>query len=773
MNARFFSSEAYPQADRSSAWQDIVQDFGLETSALSRLGGHATALSRGEAGGVSLVRFTAAPQTLTARPGGDEMPLAFVFLEGDVTLANGSETCVVSTGRLAILPRRTGWQLVTAHGMRGIFLSVASNAFAGRLIRPPACQRACLLPAESLSGVLSRMLQDVAASLDELVDADWLVVGSSLSEMLLASLRAHEIEAGGASATSSQTALLHRIFESIERRLHEPDLTPGRIARLEGISDRYLQKVLESAGQNFSAYLRERRLQHCRADLASPAEARFSVSEIAFRRGFNDAAHFSRTFRERFGLTPRDFRQQQAKHIPAKGSPAGQRGWPREALVQRGSQAAACSAAASLRPLRPDAGFASHHHLAAEARSIHWGYFSRALKPQVEIASGDTITVETLSQHASDDPERMIAGDAGALDVFHWTTTEKAVDRRGAGPMDASVFGRGAGEGFGVHICTGPIAVKGAEPGDVLEVRILDLVPRASRSPDYEGRVFGSSVAAWWGYHYGELLSEPLQREVVTIYEIFPDAEEPHARAVYSYRWQPQTDPFGVVHGTYDYPGVPVQPQSVRRRHAVLDGVKIPLRPHFGVIAVAPRETELVDSVPPSYFGGNLDNWRLGKGASIYLPVSVPGALLSVGDPHAAQGDGELAGTAIECSMTGTLQIVLHKRTGLAGGFLDDVNYPLIETPTAWILTGFSYPNYLAEFGAKGQSEVYAKSSLDLAMKDAFRKVRRFLMNTKGLSEDEAIALISAAVDFGVTQVVDGNWGVHATVSKSLFDQAP
>ena len=82
------------------------------------------------------------------------------------------------------------------------------------------------------------------------------------------------------------------------------------------------------------------------------------------------------------------------------------------------------------------------------------------------------------------------------------------------------------------------------------------------------------------------------------------------------------------------------------------------------------------------------------------------------------------------------------------------------------MLTGFSHPNYLAEFGAKGQSEVYAKSSLDLAMKDAFRKMRRFLMNIKGLSEDEAIALMSAAVDFGVTQVVDGNWGVHAILSK-------
>ena len=94
-------------------------------------------------------------------------------------------------------------------------------------------------------------------------------------------------------------------------------------------------------------------------------------------------------------------------------------------------------------------------------------------------------------------------------DVFGWTTHHKNVDRRGAGPMDASVFGRGAGEGFGVHICTGPIAVKEAQPGDVLEVRILDIVPRPSRNPPYEGRVFGSSVAAWWGYHYDEFLAGP------------------------------------------------------------------------------------------------------------------------------------------------------------------------------------------------------------------------------------------------------------------------
>ena len=85
------------------------------------------------------------------------------------------------------------------------------------------------------------------------------------------------------------------------------------------------------------------------------------------------------------------------------------------------------------------------------------------------------------------------------------------------------------------------------------------------------------------------------------------------------------------------------------------------------------------------------------------------------------------------------------------------------------MLHGFTYPNYLAELGPKAQSEIYQKSSVDLAMRDAFRKMRHFLMTTKGLSEDEAISLMSVAVDFGITQVVDGNWGVHAVLKKAIF----
>ena len=164
-----------------------------------------------------------------------------------------------------------------------------------------------------------------------------------------------------------------------------------------------------------------------------------------------------------------------------------------------------------------------------------------------------------------------------------------------------------------------------------------------------------------------------------------------------------------------------------------------------------------------------MDDWRVGKGATLYYPVAVPGALFSVGDPHASQGDSELCGTAIECSLTGTFQLVLHKKQDLSGTALADLQYPLLETQDEWVAHGFSYPNYLAQLGDKAQSEIYSKSSIDLAMRDAFRKMRHFLMTTKGLSEDEAISLMSVAVDFGVTQVVDGNWGVHAILKKAIF----
>ena len=412
------------------------------------------------------------------------------------------------------------------------------------------------------------------------------------------------------------------------------------------------------------------------------------------------------------------------------------------------------------------AGRPSHYYIPATADTVLWGYFSKIAKPVVEIESGDYATIETLTHHANDDADRMVKGDAGAESVFYWDSERKGVDRRGAGPMDAKV---GAGAGAGVHICTGPVRIKGAEPGDVLEVRIVDVTPRPSGNPEYPGKTFGSNAAAWWGFHHGDVLTEPKDREVITIFEVDATGDRNWARALYNYRWTPQTDPFGVVHSKIDYPGVPVDHSTITKNDKVLQDIRIPIRPHFGTIGVAPAEADRVDSVPPNYTGGNIDNWRIGKGATLYFPVAVDGANFSVGDPHASQGDSELCGTAIECSLTGTFQFILHKKADLPGTSLAELNYPLLETQDDWVLHGFSYANYLAELGADAQQEIYSQSSVDKALRDAYHKMRHFLMTTQGLTEDEAITLMTVAVDFGITQVVDGNWGVHAILKKSMF----
>lgn len=186
-------------------------------------------------------------------------------------------------------------------------------------------------------------------------------------------------------------------------------------------------------------------------------------------------------------------------------------------------------------------------------------------------------------------------------------------------------------------------------------------------------------------------------------------------------------------------------------------------------MAVTPKESGLVDSVPPGNFGGNLDNWRAGAGSTLYLPVAVPGAMFSIGDGHLAQGDGEVNGTGLECSLTGTLRFILHKRGRETKRFLRGLAGPLIETPGELVLHGFSYPNYLRELGRDAQAEVYKRSSLDRALRSAFQLSRKFLMDGWGLDEDVAITVLSTAADFGITQVADGNWGVHAIIPKDIL----
>ncbi|HTJ86509.1 MAG TPA: acetamidase/formamidase family protein [Terriglobales bacterium] len=796
-----FSTDAFPVELRETAWQNALSSLALTSEISSRnrasLVGYIT-FGVSQPGSV-FSTLNASPQAFTARdpamPGRTDCVTAFVLFDGVGQIDVGAETAAVSSGDIYLLDSSRKWRLELTSAFRASVIRLEKANFLSRLMHTGKTDICKIASTSGIGNIAFELVEAVAFQLASLGPEDLEQMEGALGAMFVASL-AHKDEDDGEHSTSMQLSHLRRICRTVEARLTDPDLSAVDIARSEQLSARYLQKLFASAGTTFGEYVKKRRLDRCRIDLSNKSLKHLTISELCFRWGFNDAANFSRAFHLEYGVSPKAYRSQPrsaGKRYELRGRPGPSLSeHAKNVLVQNGElprsvrfaevlvEAALLETTPALAPTRAaspheasdaddEEDVGAHYYLPAAAHTVHWGYFSSLIKPILTVNSGDYLTIETVTQHAYDDYERMIQGDAGVESIFFWDKDRKAIDRRGAGPLDASIFGRGAGEGFGVHICTGPVYVANAEPGDVLEIRILDVMPRPAANPKFSGQSFGSNAASWWGFHYHDLLTEPKPREVVTIYEILDADHGSCAKAVYNFRWTPQTDPFGVVHETIDYPGVPVDHDTIVKNFEVLKSVRIPVRPHFGVLAVAPAHGDPIDSVPPSYFGGNLDNWRATKGARLYLPVAVAGALFSVGDPHASQGDSELCGTAIECSLTGKFQLVLHKKKDLEGAFFADLDYPFLETETEWVIQGFSYANHLVQLGPLAQTDVYKKTSLDMAMRDAFRKTRRYLMTAHKLTEDEAISVISVGVDFGITQVVNGNWGVHAIIRKSIF----
>jgi acetamidase/formamidase/AraC-like DNA-binding protein len=751
-----FDTDPFPLELRASSWSEALLAAGLAVDA----GGQAPKGRSWGCDGTNGSRLTliAADTGVFRRPtaGRTETLLLCAMLDGVARLCDGKR---LNAGVIIRWADEPGTLLELSEPSRFLLLRLSlHDARAGAFGRGGGLTRLSTGMRVEEQKLLLSLMTTFAEALVAGADKLFMPLEAALSDILLTASTQSQ---GG---RKDSATMRQQVMQAIERRLAEPHINLARFAAKEGLSERAVNKIFESEEHNFSKYLRHRRLLRAAEDLRDPTLSNIRIAEIGFRYGFHDPAHFSRAFRQSYGMPPATYRGLIETEILHEKAPPRSRGAPQPwAQLERMSP----PEHEEIVPARGEC--SANYHLRATPKTIHWGYFSRALQPVLTVKSGDTVTVETITQHASDDAGRMIAGDADAEAIFRWTQVNKAVDRRGAGPFDASIYGRGAGEGFGVHILTGPIAVEGAQPGDILEVEILSITPRPSQAPDFVGRSFGSNAAVWWGYHYHELLTRPHPRETVTIYEVINCRNQLCAHAVYSFRWTAQTDPFGVIHSTIDYPGVPVDHKTIIKCETVLSNVHVPVRPHFGTIGLAPNYPGLLDSVPPSSFGGNIDNWRLGPGTRVFLPVSMSGGLLSLGDPHAAQGDGEVCGTAIECSMTGHLRLTLHKRESTSA-MLRDLNYPLIETKDHWVVQGFSHPDYLADFGPSAQSDVYKRSSLDSAMRDTFRKARRFLMSAFGMDEDEAISLLSVAVDFGITQVVDGNLGAHACIPKSLFE---
>ena len=301
--------------------------------------------------------------------------------------------------------------------------------------------------------------------------------------------------------------------------------------------------------------------------------------------------------------------------------------------------------------------------------TVQWGYYSAEAKPALTVKSGEVVTIDTI---------------VGIPDMLEQLGAAADDPIREMKEMYAKVKDRGPGP----HFLTGPVAIQGALPGDVLEVEILEV---RLRSP------------------YGWMMIEPGSGAL-------PD-EFPYLRKKLIHLDQRQHG--GRIRARHPHPGAPVL-----------------RKPGPGaLVGPSPQRSAQLR-------GGNLDNKSLVAGTRLFIPVQAPGALFSVGDGHAAQGDGEVCVTAIETNLTGVFRFTVRKDLKL--------RWPRAETPTHIITMGLH-------------------ESLDEAARRATKEMIDYLTTERGLSRDDAYMLTSAAADLHVTQVVDGVKGVHAMLPKAIF----
>ena len=346
--------------------------------------------------------------------------------------------------------------------------------------------------------------------------------------------------------------------------------------------------------------------------------------------------------------------------------------------------------------------------------TVLWGWLPNRDTPlALHVEDGDVVAIETVSHEG-------ILEDQGR-DPVAWfgrhgiERSDVLADAREIAASDIShEFGDGP------HIVTGPIRVNGAQPGDVLKVEVLQLELRAPYGVISNRHGLGCLAGEFpetTVYVPGACAARP---ELYGSVSHFTRVEESRGT------W------FGLL------------PYGTEGRVA-----RFPLAPFLGIMGVAPDTSQPVPSVPPGDHGGNIDINLLNTGAILYLPVQVEGAGFHAGDPHYAQGDGEVALTALEAPLSATLRLSVLKgpRIREAVGVLDR---PFVETETHWIPVGLD-------------------RDLDEAMRKATRAAVRFLETAIGMGRAEALAYLSAAADFEISQVVDTVKGVHCCIRKADF----
>jgi len=307
-------------------------------------------------------------------------------------------------------------------------------------------------------------------------------------------------------------------------------------------------------------------------------------------------------------------------------------------------------------PEKPDAGIV---HLNSAPNTVHRGILSPYLAPVLTIKSGQTVEIDTVSHGGlQGDPMKFFA--RAGIKTNEVLPDAVAISMMAKPPMPPGTPPSvGAGGG---HVLTGPIYIDGAEPGDLLEVRILKVTPRVP---------YGVNNAGNGGAAPGMMHDHP----------------PPPGGKVIQYDIASNTVNFA-------------------------PGIHFPMRPFMGIMAVAPTQT--ISSRSPGIYGGNMDFEKLQAGATLYLPVLVRGALFVTGDSHAGQGDGEVSGNAIEASMTPTLQFVLHKGAG------QDMTMPYAEDAKNFYILGMNPSLNLALDYAVRETIDFLSRNYGLSKADAY-----------------------------------------------------
>jgi acetamidase/formamidase len=347
--------------------------------------------------------------------------------------------------------------------------------------------------------------------------------------------------------------------------------------------------------------------------------------------------------------------------------------------------------------------------------TIRWGYLpNKESEAILTVPSKSQITFDTLSSEGMvEDQGRDPVKFFGKFGVRPNQVLKDAIEIC-ASDLPHSITKDGP------HIIIGPVAIDGAQPGDVLKVDLISLTPRVPYG------IVGNR------HGKGALPGE------------FPQNDGPEAGADKNH-----PELFGNVFTFVPIKNIDGKWNGIVHNAAGKE-VHFPIHPFMGIMGVAPDTTERVNSIPPSSYGGNLDLKDLTQGSSLYLPVQLPGGMFFLGDCHFAQGDGEVALTAVEGSLRTTLRLTLLKSGDPAIPIKGLMTEPFAETAEYWMPIGLD-------------------PDLNEAMKKTVRTSIKFLTEKLGMDAATAMAYMSGATDFEITQVVDETKGVHAHIRKKDF----